>query len=576
MAVVVVATSLMGLGSSPWAELGLCEGMARAPARLGWVAPTAIQRACVPVILRGRDVVGQAETGSGKSGAYALPLLQRATAAVEPGVVAIVITPTRELCVQVTGVIKELAAEGAPGVRVGCVYGGTSRTAEAASLREPPHVLVATPGRLLDHLAAGHLDASALPIAVLDEADRLLELGFYEEVAEVLDRCAPEQRVLFSATMPSAVLQLVEEEMDSPERVQLGADQDAGTLPESLELVGVRAALGTPRGPDAREGPGPQRLEAVGALLTRLCSAADGASGLVFCNTRASAQQTWSHLRAHPAGLVVALLSGELEQRSREQALLLLRQRAVHALVATDLGARGLDVDGLDFVLNAELPPVWDGVAFVHRAGRAGRAGSPGLCLSLCGAADEERALQTWAAAAGRDIQWQEPPALADRPVALPPPEWSVLHVSGGKRDKLSRGDVLGALTALTPLRGEDVGRIEIFARDAYVGVPREAARAACEALRAGKIKKQRRAVHVVDPAKEPPLRRQTRRPPSSSAWGATGGQAAQPRPAKREPSASAARSTRQGQGPRQGPRQPRGWDAAPTAGTGPRSPRQR
>lgn len=514
---------------SAWALTGLAPHLARVPAALGWAEPTEIQRRCIAPILAGQDVVGQASTGSGKTAAYALPLVQRMAAQAASAPVAcplcVVIVPTRELCVQVAAVLKAIAAEAelpAP-VRVGTVYGGTSRSAEAASLAAPPHVLVATPGRLLDHLDAAHLavPAGGVCSVVLDEADRLLELGFFEAATQIIDALAPAQLALFSATMPAPVLELIDGEMREPHRALLEAEGAQDQMPATVRLFGVRCAEPPPApaalppstssawsaADDAAE---LARLGALRALLLELCAARPESNALVFCNTRAAAMRAWRYLsrggeqdgRGGGAGhLDVALLSGDLEQQERELSLFLLRQRAVHALVATDLGARGLDVDGLETVINFELPPAWDRVTFVHRAGRTGRAESAGACYSLCMGAEEEETLSGWARELGAEaLQWREAAKAGGRAGAPAPPAWSAVRIGAGKRQKVSRGDVLGALTALTGLSGAEVGRIEVFSHVSLVGLPRGAAHDAVSALRAGKIKKERRLVSLVRP----------------------------------------------------------------------------
>ncbi|KAG8471016.1 hypothetical protein KFE25_009437 [Diacronema lutheri] len=557
------AAPASGQAAGAWAQTGLAPHIARVPPALGWPEPTEIQRRCIAPILAGRDVVGQASTGSGKTAAYALPLVERAAA--EPLTppsarpLCVVVVPTRELCVQVAAAIKAIASEAALGdVRVGTVYGGTSRSAEAAGLADPPHVLVATPGRLLDHLDAAHLAVppGGVRTLVLDEADRLFELGFFDAAAGIVDACAPAQLALFSATMPAPVLELIDAEMRAPYRALLAAEGGhAAEMPATVRLIGVRCALDASDAADVAqlmdgdEAAGAHeraaeraRLRALRAILSELSAPAGGtpapgapagASALVFCNTRASAMRAWRGLAgagagagrgARPVGgrLEVALLSGELEQRERETSLFLLRQRAVHALVATDLGARGLDVAQLDAVVHFELPPAWDRVTFVHRAGRTGRADLPGKCFSLCASADDERVLSAWAdELGGRELAWRDAdapgathaPCAADGPGALAPPAWSVVRIGAGKREKLSRGDVLGAVTALTRVRGDEVGLIEVYADFSLVGLPRHAAEDAVVALRAGRIKRERRLVSIVRPERVSLRADQARRP---------------------------------------------------------------
>ncbi|KAJ1617716.1 P-loop containing nucleoside triphosphate hydrolase protein [Pavlovales sp. CCMP2436] len=326
MAILLLGAWTAALGAAApnaWTAAGLAPHLARVPATLGWAEPTEIQRRCIAPILAGQDVIGQAATGSGKTGAYALPLIQRlaeeCAAWPSGGVRCLVLVPTRELCVQV------------------------------AALANPPDVLVATPGRLLDHIDSAGLSLPACGVTslVLDEADRLLELGFFEAHTSP-SSLNPQQLIVFSATMPQPVIELVNAEMREPHRALLADEGAEQGLPAALQLVGLA------------------RLHALRALLREQCAAQPRSSALVFCNTRVAAMRAWKFLNDGGEGLVAALLSGEMEQPDREQSLFLLRQQAVHALVATDLGARGLDVDGLELVVNFELPPEWDRYAHTH------------------------------------------------------------------------------------------------------------------------------------------------------------------------------------------------------------------
>lgn len=465
-----------------WGGAGLDQRFSKVAQQMGWVAPTAIQLACIPRILEGRDVLGQAHTGSGKTAAYALPLAQRGERIPPlPGQIAIaVVVPTRELCSQVANVFRKVTASSA--LRVGAVHGGTSRSAEIASLADPPGVLVATPGRLVDYLVGGHVDLGSTRCLVLDEADRLVELGFFDDVATIVDSCdGPErQLVVFSATLPGPVEALVRERMVRPWKSSTAEDETS--IPQSVRLSVLNASRGL--------------TEVLGALLPNLCTG-EG-SGIIFCNTREATRRTWEILRDNVPSVVAGLLVGDMDQDERNRALFLLRQGAVHVLVATDLAARGLDISGLAFVVNAELPPDWDDITFVHRAGRTGRAEANGRCISLYTSTEEQTRVERWASRAGLPLDHltlSDDPREAMGPAAL---RWSALEIGAGRKDKVGKGDVLGALVHVANLAPEEVGIIEVFPRYCLVGVPREKASSVRSALRAGKIKRARRLVRVV------------------------------------------------------------------------------
>jgi ATP-independent RNA helicase DbpA len=456
---------------SAFAALGLPAPLVTALHADGLTDPTAVQADAIPPLLAGRDLRAMAPTGTGKTLAYGLPLLARLD--VSPGVralQALVLCPTRELATQVTGALRR-AGRGLPGLRVLEVCGGAPGWRQRASLQLGVHVVVGTPGRCLDHLARGAMDASAIGMLVLDEADRMLDMGFSEDVGRIVAGLPRGQRAFFSATWPDAVRRLADEVLHDPVRVVV-----EGAPPE-LRHAALRAS------PEERED-----------TVRRLLHGTPDAATLVFVREKASADALAAHLREY--GLDAAPIHGDLDQHARDRVLARLRNGSLRILVATDVAARGLDVHGLDLVVNAHPPASRE--AYVHRAGRTGRAGAPGSVVSIVTDRELPR-LEEWVAGLGGALEAAELPPEPSVP-ASPPNTWATLVIHGGRRDKLRPGDVLGALTGPVEaggagLLGTDVGTIEIRDHVTFVAVLSPLAARARRALEAGRIKGRRMRV---------------------------------------------------------------------------------
>lgn len=467
------------MSALPIAALGLPAKLVSAVAEDGIVTATEVQAACIPALLDGRDVLAQAPTGSGKTLAYGLPLLAGLTRATVPNrPQALVLSPTRELAAQITNTLRR-AGRGLPGLRVLEVCGGVHGGRQRAGLAHGAHIVVGTPGRCLDHLERGDLDLAGVGFAVLDEADRMLDLGFAEAVERLLGGLPRERRLaLFSATFPAGVQGVAARYLRDPARVHV-----EGT-PSQI----VHAA--------ARVGPGDRTDAVVAALAT-----VPGAHAVVFVREKATAARL-AHALAE-RGVAAVGLHGDLDQPARDRVMAQWRNGSARVLVATDVAARGLDVEGLDLVVNAELPASPE--VYVHRSGRTGRAGAAGRVVSLVEPREAER-LTGWASALGVALDW---PALPEAGGVAgggqsPPPQENdapadmrtlVLH--GGRRDKLRPGDVLGALTGPPDaggagLTGADVGRIEIRDEVTYIAIAAPVATRALRALQAGRVKGRR------------------------------------------------------------------------------------
>ncbi|MFN7645772.1 MAG: ATP-dependent RNA helicase DbpA [Burkholderiales bacterium] len=435
--------------------------------RLGYERMTPVQAASLPLALAGRDLIVQAMTGSGKTAAFALPVLARLDAR-RFEVQALVLCPTRELGEQVSQEIRRLA-RAEDNVKVLTLCGGTTMRPQVASLAHGAHVVVGTPGRILDHLARESLSLVALGVLVLDEADRMLDMGFSEDIAAIAKRCPPPSRrqtLLFSATYPDDVSKLAARYLRDPQRITLTERPDTGRIRERFYEVSESA-----------------RLHAVGLLLEHFRPE----STLAFCNTKQQCKDLVAVLQTR--GIVALELHGDLEQRDRDQVLVQFANRSASVLVATDVAARGLDIARLEAVINVEITP--DAQVHTHRVGRTGRAGESGLVFSLASREEMDRVARI-DAMQGTESAWhplselERPGAKADGPLR---PPMVTLQILGGRKEKIRPGDVLGALTKDLGLEAGAVGKIDVNDFSTYVAVRRDVADQALRGLNAGKVK---------------------------------------------------------------------------------------
>lgn len=361
-AVAAVAPAL-----SPFLALGLPESLTTTLTELGYETPTPIQAATIPSLLNGHDVIGQAQTGTGKTAAFALPMLAR----LQPDAAApqaLVLAPTRELALQVAEAIEQYARH-LRGVRVLAVYGGTGYADQLRGLARGPAIVVGTPGRVLDHMERGTLNLSNLRLLVLDEADEMLRMGFIDDVEAVLKASPAERQIaLFSATMPPPIRRLAQSYLRSP---------------QEITLAGRTTTAPTIRARGWITGGGLDKLDA----LTRLLEGEPFEAMLVFVRTRVTADELVAALGAR--GFTAAALHGDIHQRDREKVVEALREGRISVVVATDVAARGLDVDRITHVVNFDLPT--DVESYVHRIGRTGRAGRSGEAILF--ATPRERAM---------------------------------------------------------------------------------------------------------------------------------------------------------------------------------------
>lgn len=423
---------------------------------------TPIQAQSLPLILEGRDLIAQAKTGSGKTAAFGLGVLQNLNVhLLAPQ--ALLLCPTRELADQVAQELRRLARL-IPNVKILTLCGGVAGKPQAESLARGTHIVVGTPGRVQDHLARGNLDLSRLKTLVLDEADRMVDMGFYEEIVAIVSHCpARRQSLLFSATYPENIRKLSARFLRNPAEVKVEALHDASRIEQVFYEIEDGA-----------------RLDAVVTLLAHFRPV----SALAFCNTKIRSHELVERLQAE--GISAHALNGDLEQRDRDEILIQFANNSCAVLVATDVAARGLDIQNLGAVINVDVTK--DTEVHVHRIGRSGRGEQKGLALSLC-SPNEMRWANLIEQYQGSSLKWADIKALhpkADRPLRAP---MITLCIQGGKKDKLRPGDLLGALTGDGGLVFEQVGKINITEFNSYVALDRQIAKQAFSRLANSNIK---------------------------------------------------------------------------------------
>ncbi|MGG5571688.1 ATP-dependent RNA helicase DbpA [Vibrio diazotrophicus] len=429
---------------------------------IGFTKMTPIQAQSLPAILKGQDVIGQGKTGSGKTAAFGLGVLQNLDVK-RFRVQALVLCPTRELADQVATDIRTLA-RAIHNIKVLTLCGGMPMGPQIGSLEHGAHILVGTPGRILDHLGKGRIDLSEMNTLVLDEADRMLDMGFQDALEAIIDE-APTQRqtLLFSATYPASIQQIAQRVTKDALMIKVAAALDTSSIKQYFYKV---------EGSEARD-------EALETLLLKH----QPESAVVFCNTKREVQHVADELHHH--GFSVIELHGDMEQRERDQALVQFSNKSISILVATDVAARGLDVDNLDAVFNFELSR--DPEVHVHRIGRTGRAGSKGLAFSFFSDKEMHRVAQI---DEYMDIAI-EPSPLPEKPAGATPYQSSMvtIQIDGGKKQKVRAGDILGALTSDGEIAGSRIGKINLSAMRSYVAVEKSIAKKALNKLLNGKMK---------------------------------------------------------------------------------------
>jgi ATP-independent RNA helicase DbpA len=429
---------------------------------IGYREMTLVQAETLPRLIAGDDVLARAKTGSGKTAAFGLVLLNKLDAT-NFCTQALVLCPTRELADQVSKEIRRLA-RGIPNIKILTLCGGMLLASQLASLQHSPHVIVGTPGRVLKHLRKQTVTLGELQTLVLDEADRMLDMGFADELDAILEFVPKDrQTLLFSATYPESIAAVSRRVQRKPVIVDVTDDEQPAQIEQRWCSV---------------------TRENRNAELVRALRAWGGALNLVFCNTKNDCAEVASYLVSQ--NIAAVSLHGDLEQNERTEVLVRFANRSAAVLVATDVAARGLDVKDIDAVFNYELPKQAE--VYVHRIGRTARAGKQGVAISLV----EQREEWRW-----QEIEELLPDAFAKK-CGIPDarrsadalvPAMTTIRISGGRKNRLRPGDVLGALTAEGGIPGDSVGSIDLFDAISYIAVQNEQASKALRQLSKRPIK---------------------------------------------------------------------------------------
>jgi ATP-dependent RNA helicase DeaD len=521
---------------TPFGGYGLSAEVLQAVEELGYEAPTPIQAQTIPLLMAGRDVIAQAQTGTGKTAAFGIPIVERVDPAVRAPQ-ALVLAPTRELAVQVAEAIHRLGR----GRRVSVlpIYGGQPIDRQLRALRHGVQVVVGTPGRVMDHLRRETISLAGVRLLVLDEADRMLDMGFIEDVEYILQHLpADRQTALFSATMPGPVSALGRRQMRDPERVQI--EKETVTVPQTRQTV--------------YEVSGRNKLDS----LARILDAENPASAIIFCRTKREVDELAESLQAR--GYLAEPIHGDLSQRERDAAMARFRQGQAELLIATDVAARGLDIPDVTHVINYDIP--MDPESYIHRIGRTGRAGRAGEAVTLV-EPRERRQLRVIEQLIGRRLTPGRIPSVADvarrrrerfkKQVAeaieggeleaqlllveelceeyeptdiaaaalkllaerekegvrvepmdgdgvTPEPGMTRLFLGAGRKDGIRPLDVVGAIANEAGLPGRQVGTIDILDHVTFVEVPEEAAARVIAAMRKTTLRGRRVKVESARP----------------------------------------------------------------------------
>lgn len=429
---------------------------------------TPIQAKSLPAILDNRDVIAQGQTGSGKTAAFGLGLLNTLNVKLYR-VQSLVLCPTRELADQVSKEIRKLA-RGIHNIKVLTLCGGMPMGPQIGSLEHGAHIIVGTPGRLEEHLRKDNLNLDNLNTLVLDEADRMLDMGFQPSIDAILEY-TPQQRqtLLFSATYPKEIHTIAQRVMLNPEMITVESTHDNTSIEQRFYLLDQSIS----------------RISAVQLLLLEHRPT----SAVVFCNTKRETEEIADELRK--TGLSALALSGDLEQKQRDQVLVRFSNKSLSVLVATDVAARGLDIDDLDLVINVQIARELE--VHIHRVGRTGRAGKQGLACTLV--SEKERyKLKSLEEFLNQRFETLDLPPVSRLSEPVYKPAMATLQIDGGKKQKVRPGDILGALTGCglnknNGLDGNQVGKIHIFDNHSYVAVSRKVADDAHQKIETGKLK---------------------------------------------------------------------------------------
>jgi len=449
--------------STAFSSLALPAGLVDNLSTLGYSQMTPVQAQSLPPVLEGKDIIAQAKTGSGKTAAFSLGVLAKLNVK-RFRIQSLVLCPTRELAEQVAVEMRKLA-RGIHNIKILTLCGGVSIGPQIGSLEHGAHIIVGTPGRVDDHIRKGTLRLDDVETLVLDEADQMLDMGFQDTLDAIIERIPQNrQTLLFSATFPRAIEAIAKRVLKNPEMIKVEEEQEKSTIKQYFYKMDNNK----------------QRYSTLKLLLLKFTPQ----SCVVFCNTKVETQQVCDDLASE--GFSAVALHGDLEQRDRERTLIHFANKSASILVATDVAARGLDIDDMDMVINYHL--AHDPQTHVHRVGRTGRAGKKGIACSIYGEAEHFKVAQI-GDHYERDFLPEPMPAfsLLEKPPYKP--EMVTLMIDSGKKQKVRAGDILGALTGKDGVAGRQVGKINVLDNVAFVAVERNASKPALRKLTEGNIK---------------------------------------------------------------------------------------
>ncbi|WP_144210993.1 ATP-dependent RNA helicase DbpA [Shewanella donghaensis] len=458
-----MSQSTQQVANTAFASLNLKPDLLDNLKTMGFESMTQIQAESLPAILAGDDVIGQGKTGSGKTAAFGLGLLNKLDVK-RFRIQTMVLCPTRELADQVAKEIRTLA-RGIHNVKVLTLCGGVPMGPQIGSLEHGAHIIVGTPGRLVDHLDRNRLDLSEVNMLILDEADRMLEMGFQQQIDQIIENTPRErQTLLFSATFPDQIKHIAEQIMYKPFMVKVESTHDNLTIDQHFYLTEDNNA----------------RMEALQLLLLDK----QPESAVVFCNTRRETQKVADTLAEQ--GFSVLALHGDLEQRERDQMLLRFANKSARVLVATDVASRGLDIEDLEAVFNYHI--AYDAEVHIHRIGRTGRAGSTGAAYTFYSHEDGHRMVEI-GEIIGREIDGETLPSMSALTKTPLEAEMITIQIDAGKKHKVRPGDIVGGLTGENGIDGADIGKIKVTDIRSFVAVKRTASAKALNKITKGRLK---------------------------------------------------------------------------------------
>lgn len=447
------------MSTSDFSSLGLQAGLLKNLSTLGYEQMTPIQALSLPLILEGKDMIGQGKTGSGKTAAFGLGLLHKLNVK-SYKIQSIVLCPTRELADQVASEIRKLA-RAIHNIKILTLCGGAPFGPQIGSLEHGAHIVVGTPGRIEEHLRKKTLKLDHVEMLVLDEADRMLDMGFQDAIDDIVEKIpSNRQTLLFSATYPQEIEDIAMRVMNNPAVVNAPSTHEASTIKQYFYQTNTDD----------------ERMNALRILLAKH----KPDSALVFCNTKLDTQDVADELAHY--GFYALAIHGDLDQRERDQALIRFSNKSVSVLVATDVAARGLDIEALDLVVNFNL--AHDPEVHVHRIGRTGRAGRSGIAATLYGDR-ETRKLDALEIEITDDALPSDD--LLDRPIKKP--TMTTLKIDGGKKQKLRPGDIVGGLTGKDGIPGSAIGKITVSSNWSYVAVESGLVKSALKKIQNDKLK---------------------------------------------------------------------------------------